>query len=98
MNTMRRIAILFIILSAAVCAFGQTAPPPAAPAAGAAAPAATPGPHPKSPEENAAVVAMTKAQDADTRIKAAEELMTKFPDTDYKAIALLMQAQSYHDK
>ena len=58
---MRRIAILFVILSAAVCAFSQTTPPPAgaAPAAGAAAPAgaapATPGPHPKSPEENAAV-------------------------------------------
>ncbi len=101
---MRRIAILFVILSAAVCAFSQTAPPPAgaAPAAGAAAPAgaapATPGPHPKSPEENAAVVAMTKAQDPDGRIKAAEELVTKFPDTDYKGIALLMQAQSYHDK
>jgi tetratricopeptide (TPR) repeat protein len=99
---MRRIAIIFVILSAAVCAFSQTAPPAAgagaAPAAGAGAPTATPGPHPKSPEENTAVVAMSKAADPDSRIKAVDELMAKFPETDYKAIALLMEAQSYHDK
>ena len=48
-NTMRRIAILFISLIAALPAFCQAPPAAAATAAGAAAPAALPqGPHPKS--------------------------------------------------
>ncbi|HVV46634.1 MAG TPA: hypothetical protein VHC72_15580 [Bryobacteraceae bacterium] len=82
-----------------------------APAAGAAAPA-TPGapgatgapaaeptgPHPKSPEENQALLDMFKAQDPDTQIKAAQDILDKYPDTDYKAQVLLVQAQGYHAK
>lgn len=108
---MRRIAILPIGLAAALAAFSQTAPAPkpapaggAAPAAGAAAPAEpgaaeTPkGPHPKSAEENQALLDMFKAQDPDTQIKAAQDILDKFPDTDYKAQVLLVQAQGYHEK
>ncbi|HVY92591.1 MAG TPA: hypothetical protein VHA14_07580 [Bryobacteraceae bacterium] len=110
---MRRIAILPIGLLAAITAFSQTAPAPApaaggaapaagAPAAGAAAPgapAAQPaGPHPKSPEENAALLAMFRAQDPDSQIKAAQDILDKYPDTDYKAQVLLVQAQAYHAK
>ncbi len=55
---MRRIAILFIILSAAVCAFAQTAPPAGAMRLRQGLPPRLrqQGPHPKSPEENAAVL------------------------------------------
>jgi len=108
---MRRIAILPIGLAAALAAFSQTAPAPkpapaggAAPAAGAAAPAepgaaeAPKGPHPKSAEENQALLDMFKAQDPDTQIKAAQDILDKFPDTDYKAQVLLVQAQGYHEK
>ncbi|HVW08833.1 MAG TPA: hypothetical protein VHC90_09635 [Bryobacteraceae bacterium] len=104
---MRRIAILPIGLLAAIAAFSQTAPAPAggaaptagAPAAGAAAPGAEPtGPHPKSAEENAALLTMFKAQDPDSQIKAAQDILDKFPDTDYKAQVLLVQAQAYHAK
>src|SRR3569833_135625 len=107
---MRRIAILPIGLAAALAAFSQTAPAPkpaggaAAPAAGAAAPAAPDaaeapkGPHPKSAEENQALLDMFKAQDPDTQIKAAQNILDKYPDTDYKAQVLLVQAQGYHEK
>ena len=108
---MRRIAILPIGLAAALAAFSQTAPAPkpapaggAAPAAGAVAPAepgaaeAPKGPHPKSAEENQALLDMFKAQDPDTQIKAAQDILDKFPDTDYKAQVLLVQAQGYHEK
>jgi tetratricopeptide (TPR) repeat protein len=108
---MRRIAILPIGLAAALAAFSQTAPAPkpapaggAAPAAGAAAPAAPgaaeapKGPHPKSAEENQALLDMFKAQDPDTQIKAAQDILDKFPDTDYKAQVLLVQATGYHEK
>ena len=97
---MRRIAIIAISLLAALPAFSQTPPAAAPPAAGApgAAPGEVKGPHPKSPEENAAMVAMFKATDPDGQIKAAEEIMTKYPDTDYKAQVLLIEAQGYHAK
>lgn len=96
---MRRFAILTIALATAVSAFGQAKPAQGAAAAPAAAPAPAPtGPHPKSPEENAAVVAMLKAADPDSQIKAAEDLLAKFPDTDYKASALLVAGQGYSDK
>jgi tetratricopeptide (TPR) repeat protein len=96
---MRRIAILLISLTAAIPAFSQAPPAPAAAPAGAAAPAAAPtGPHPKSPAENDAIVAMGKAQDPDGQIKAAEDVLTTYPDTDYKAIAYLVEAQAYNQK
>jgi tetratricopeptide (TPR) repeat protein len=88
----------------------KPAPPAggAAPAAGAAAPAAPgapgapaaepTGPHPKSPEENQALLDMFKSQDPDAQIKAAQDILEKYPDTDYKAQILLVQAQGYHAK
>lgn len=55
-------------------------------------------PTPKSQAEVDAIQAMFKAQDPDSRIKAAEDLMTKFADTEFKAIALQMEAASYQQK
>jgi len=95
---MRRIAILFVSLIAALPAFCQApAAAPAAAPAGAAAPAVT-GPHPKTPAENAALIAMFKDTDADKQIKDAEDFLTTYPDTDYKAQVLLIEAQAYNSK
>jgi tetratricopeptide (TPR) repeat protein len=99
---MRRIAILFVSLIAALPAFSQAPAPAKAPAgaaapSGAAAPAVT-GPHPKTPAENDAIVALFKDTDPDKQIKDAEDLLTTYPDTDYKAQVLLMEAQAYNSK
>jgi tetratricopeptide (TPR) repeat protein len=89
---MRRIAILFIGLLAALPAFSQ------APAGAAGATGAPKGPHPKSNAENNAVLAMFKTPDPDGQIKAAEDLLKTYPDTDYKPQAWLVEAQAYNDK
>jgi tetratricopeptide (TPR) repeat protein len=96
---MRRIAILFISLIAALPAFCQA--PAAAPAGAAAAPAAAPavaGPHPKTPAENDAIVGMFKDNDPDKQIKDAEDILSTYPETDYKAQVLLIEAQAYNSK
>lgn len=53
---------------------------------------------PKTPKEVEALQALFAAQDPDTRIKAAQNVITKFADTEYKAICLQMIAQSYQQK
>jgi tetratricopeptide (TPR) repeat protein len=55
-------------------------------------------PAPKSKDELAAIQAMLAAQDPDGRIKAAETLLTKDADTDFKALALYVEATSYQQK
>ena len=64
----------------------------------AQAPAPPKAPQPKSQKEVQALQAMFGAQDADTRIKAAEDLMTNFADTEFKSIALFFEAMSYQQK
>lgn len=94
---MRSTTVLTISLLAVLPAFAQTPPKGAAASTGpgVAVPA---GPHPKSKAENDAVVAMQQAKDPDSRIKAADALLSAFPDTDYKAIALQVEADGYHLK
>jgi tetratricopeptide (TPR) repeat protein len=55
-------------------------------------------PKPKSPEELEALKAMFGAQTPDARIAAAENVLTKFKDSDYKAVALYFEAASYKEK
>ncbi len=55
-------------------------------------------PAPKSKGEQEAVMAMFNAQDPDARIKAAENLLTKYADTEFKPIALQLEAASYQQK
>lgn len=55
-------------------------------------------PAPKSQKEVDALNAMFQATDNDARIKAANELLTKFADTDFKALALYMITNSYNEK
>lgn len=56
------------------------------------------GPQPKSQEELDAILAVQNSQDPDSRIKAADELLKKFADTEFKAWALQMQMLSYQQK
>ena len=55
-------------------------------------------PQPKSQKEVEALQAMFGAQDPDSRIKAAENLLSKFADTEFKSIALYLEAASYEQK
>jgi tetratricopeptide (TPR) repeat protein len=51
-------------------------------------------PKPKSQKEGEAVMAIFNAQTPDARIAAVESLLTNFADTDFKAVALQVAAQS----
>jgi tetratricopeptide (TPR) repeat protein len=55
-------------------------------------------PAPKSKAELQAVQAMYATQDPDARIKAAEALLEKYADTEFKSIALFLEAASYQEK
>ena len=55
-------------------------------------------PKPKSQPELEALQAMFGAQTADARIAAAENVLTKFADTQFKAVALYFEAISYDQK
>jgi len=55
-------------------------------------------PAPKSKGELEALQQMFGAQDPDARIKAAETLLTKYADTDYKGLALYVEATGYQQK
>lgn len=52
----------------------------------------------KGPKEQEAVMAMFQAQDPDARIAAANNLITKFADSQFKATALYLAAFSYQQK
>jgi tetratricopeptide (TPR) repeat protein len=58
----------------------------------------TKGPVPKSRGEAEAVNAMIKATDPDSRIKAADALITKYADTQFKDLAFFVTAYSYQQK
>lgn len=63
--------------------------------------AAPKGPMPKSQAEQTAVQAVFTAmqnRDADATIKAAEDLLSKFADTEFKEIALVAEATAYQQK
>ena len=55
-------------------------------------------PKAKSKAEGEALQAMFAAQTADARIAAAENVLTKFADTDFKATAYYFEAVSYQQK
>jgi tetratricopeptide (TPR) repeat protein len=55
-------------------------------------------PQPKSKGEADALMAIFNTQDVDGRIKAAEELLTKYVDTEFKTVALQIIAVSYQQQ
>jgi len=58
----------------------------------------TMGQKPKSPKEIEAIQAIQKATTADERIAAAENLVTKYKDSEFKSYALFMAAQAAQTK
>lgn len=56
------------------------------------------GPGPKSKDEANAVQAVLQAAMPDDAIKAVDELVTKYPSSDYKAFALEREAEAYQLK
>src|ERR1022692_4967850 len=96
MKRMILTGILALATGFAVLAAPQAAPAQAAPAQ--AAPAQPKVPSPKSPKERDAVMALQAAGQAnnpDSIIKAADDLLTKFTDTDFKEWALSLEAKAY---
>src|SRR3982750_3618223 len=90
---------LLAIGAGAMCLMAQGAPPKgqAAPPKGQAA--APKGPAPKSQGELEALQALQAAgNDPDKAIAAAEALITKYADTDFKGIALYIEADAYERK
>jgi tetratricopeptide (TPR) repeat protein len=84
---------LLAIGAGAMCLMAQGAPPKGQPAG------AQKGPAPKSQGEVDALMALQAAgSDPDKAIAAAEALITKFADTDYKSIALYIEADAYERK
>lgn len=53
---------------------------------------------PKSDKETQAIQAIAKAKTPDDIIAAAENLLTKFADTEFKSAALVEEAQAYDQK
>lgn len=101
---MKRITLAGVLIAGAAALMAQQRPqagaPPAA-AAPAAAPAAPAGPAPKSAEEAKAIQAIVVAQQAgnmDGVISAAENLLTSFADTQFKELALTLEAGAYEAK
>jgi tetratricopeptide (TPR) repeat protein len=56
------------------------------------------GPQAKSQAELKAVQAMLQARDPESMIKTADDLLTKFADTQFKDAALAMEAEGYRSK
>lgn len=56
------------------------------------------GPKPKSQKEVAALMAVQNATTADARLKAIDDLLTNFADTEYKSIVLDMAVETAQQK
>lgn len=91
---MRRMILTGAVLFTAGLS-GLFAQQPAAPAT----PAAAPTPKPKSKGETKAIQAIQAASaDPDAAIKAAEDLVNNYADTDFKEYALQVEAKAYQQK
>src|SRR5262245_7608699 len=85
---------VLVVASGILCAMAQQPPAQPKPAGKQAA-----GPAPKSQAEAQALQALMSAQgNPDATIKAAEEVLTKFADTDFKEMVLTMEAVAYEQK
>jgi tetratricopeptide (TPR) repeat protein len=95
---MKRVILTGILaLATGVASLMAQAQPAQTPAT--QAPAAPKGPQPKSKSEVEALQALQAAQgDPDKTIAACENLITKFADTEFKSIALFLEASAYEKK
>lgn len=92
---MRRLAILTVCSLAATVAFAQA---PSASAPAAPKKVVKTGPGPKTQAEQQAIQALLQAQMPDDVIKAAEDVVTKFPSSDFKSFALEREGEAYQQK
>ena len=67
-------------------------------AATLAFPQAKPAPKAKSRAESQAVNTMLQAQDPDSRVKAADDLVTKYSNTEFKSLAFYIEADAWQQK
>jgi tetratricopeptide (TPR) repeat protein len=88
---------ILAIGAGATCLMAQAPPPAQAASPAQAAPAKVPMPKSKS-EQDAVQAMVAVAADPDKAIAAAEALLTKFADTDFKAVALDIEADAYQRK
>jgi tetratricopeptide (TPR) repeat protein len=89
--TNRAIRHAALSLFGALTLVGAQAPQGQAPPAGSTSNSpVAPQPKVKSQKEADAIMAIQNALDPDSRMKAVDELITKFSDTEFKAIALQM--------
>jgi tetratricopeptide (TPR) repeat protein len=96
-----RAAVVLVCVAGLVMGQGKKKDDPKGQPAPAAVPAGSPvarQPQVKSQAELQAVQAMLGAQDPDTRIKAANDLVAKFADSEFKGLALFFAAASYQQK
>lgn len=94
---MNRFLMGGILAVAGIATLAAQQPAPKPEPAGQAAPAAK-QPQPKSKGELEALQALFQAPDADARIKAADDLVMKYADTDFKDLALFFAAASWEQK
>lgn len=96
---MKRTILAGILAMAAGVTGLMAQAPKGKPAQEGASAGAAKGPTVKSPEEGKAVMALINAQgNPDNVIAAAEALLTKYADTEFKDTALYMEAASYQQK
>ena len=88
--TIREIRNAALSLLGALTLLGAQAQQSQAPAGGTSTTPVAPQPKVKSQKEVDAIMAIQNALDPDSKIKAVEELIAKFSDTEFKAIALQM--------
>ncbi len=90
-----------MLMASSLIVFGgqkqQAAQPAQAPTAEAPQSPVAKQPVPKSQEEVQALQAIAQAPDADTRVAAVENLITKFADSEFKAWALMAAAATMKD-
>ena len=90
---MKRSILTVLVVASGIFGLMAQAPAPQA------KPPAQQGPAPKSQGEAQALGALQAAQgNPDAMIKACDELLTKYADTDFKELCLYMQAISYEQK
>lgn len=97
---MKRTILTGILVVAAGCSALMAQKGNKAQQSPAQAPAQPTGPRVKSQEEAKAVNALIQSQSAgpDAIIKAADDLLTRFSDTEFKEIALTFEAEAYQKK
>lgn len=91
MNKRIAVSVLGAFLTAGFALYGQAQAP-------AAETPVAPQPRPKSQPEAQALQGIFTAADPDTRIKAGDEFLTKYQDSEFKSLVNMVLAETYRQK